>query len=249
MFGYLMPNYILEEEYKSIGKKYIEKLERNNKKIASNNSKKVSIGIYVDNDEWYTNIYNTISTVVFIQNAVLNYNLLNDRFLEFIKIHKIDSNPSIFTYASIERTIKEFLKKLSKEHSQALMYADKEVKKEIEDEEKNIDRDLDGLTDIKETSGNQTAKKFTNNFSYNFLLATELDIPIAIGNTTDYFENCNNDYLKRTIVVNAEDNPDMNKDIIENILRNKEKIKENLRLWKKEYDIIAKENIEKMVKE
>ena len=41
----------------------------------------------------------------------------------------------------------------------------------------------------------------------------------------------------------------MNKDIIENILNNKEKIKENLRLWKKEYDIIAKENIEKMVKE
>lgn len=208
MFGYLMPNYILEEEYKSIGKKYIEKLERNNKKIVSNNSKNVNIGIYVDNDEWYTNIYNTISTVVFIQNAVLNYNLLNDRFLEFIKIHKIDANPSIFTYASIERTIKEFLKN-------------------------------DIILDL----------KFTNNFSYNFLLATELDIPIAIGNTTDYFENCNNDYLKRTIVVNAEDNPDMNKDIIENILRNKEKIKENLRLWKKEYDIIAKENIEKMVKE
>lgn len=208
MFGYLMPNYILEEEYKSIGKKYIEKLERNNKKIASNNSKNVNIGIYVDNDEWYTNIYNTISTVVFIQNAVLNYNLLNDRFLEFIKIHKIDANPSIFTYASIERTMKEFLKN-------------------------------DIILDL----------KFTNNFSYNFLLATELDIPIAIGNTTDYFENCNNDYLKKTIVVNAEDNPDMNKDIIENILRNKEKIKENLRLWKKEYDIIAKENIEKMVKE
>ena len=208
MFGYLMPNYILEEEYKSIGKKYIEKLERNNKKIVSNNSKNVNIGIYVDNDEWYTNIYNTISTVVFIQNAVLNYNLLNDRFLEFIKIHKIDANPSIFTYASIERTIKEFLKN-------------------------------DIILDL----------KFTNNFSYNFLLATELDIPIAIGNTTDYFENFNNDYLKRTIVVNAEDNPDMNKDIIENILNNKEKIKENLRLWKKEYDIIAKENIEKMVKE
>lgn len=208
MFGYLMPNYILEEEYKSIGKKYIEKLERNNKKIASNNSKKVNIGIYVDNDEWYTNIYNTISTVVFIQNAVLNYNLLNDRFLEFIKIHKIDSNPSIFSYASIERTMKEFLKN-------------------------------DIILDL----------KFTNNFSYNFLLATELDIPIVIGNTTDYFENCNNDYLKRTIVVNAEDNPDINKDIIENILRNKEKIKENLKLWKKEYDIIAKENIEKMVKE
>ena len=208
MFGYLMPNYILEEEYKSIGKKYIEKLERNNKKITSNNSKKVNIGIYVDNDEWYTNIYNTISTVVFIQNAVLNYNLLNDRFLEFIKIHKIDANPSIFTYASIERTIKEFLKN-------------------------------DIILDL----------KFTNNFIYNFLLATELDIPIAIGNTTDYFENCNNDYLKKTIVVNAEDNPDMNKDIIENILNNKEKIKENLRLWKKEYDITAKENIEKMVKE
>ena len=203
-----MPNYILEEEYKSIGKKYIEKLEKNDKKITSNNSKKVNVGIYVDNDEWYTNIYNTISTVVFIKNAVLNYNLLNDRFLEFIKIHKIDSNPSIFSYVSTERTMKEFLKN-------------------------------DIILDL----------KFTNNFSYNFLLATELDIPIAIGNTTDYFENCNNDYLKRTIVVNAEDNPDMNKEIIENILNNKEKIKENLKLWKKEYNIIAKENIEKMVKE
>lgn len=203
-----MPNYILEEEYKSIGKKYIEKLEKNNKKIASNNSKKVNVGIYVDNDEWYTNIYNTISTVVFIKNAVLNYNLLNDRFLEFIKIHKIDSNPSIFSYVSTERTMKEFLKN-------------------------------DIILDL----------KFTNNFSYNFLLSAELEIPVAIGNTTDYFENCNNDYLKRTIVVNAEDNPDMNKEIIENILNNKEKIKENLKLWKKEYNIIAKENIEKMVKE
>lgn len=203
-----MPNYILEEEYKSIGKKYIEKLEKNNKKIASNNSKKVNVGIYVDNDEWYTNIYNTISTVVFIKNAVLNYNLLNDRFLEFIKIHKIDSNPSIFSYVSTERTMKEFLKN-------------------------------DIILDL----------KFTNNFNYNFLLSAELEIPVAIGNTTDYFENCNNDYLKRTIVVNAEDNPDMNKEIIENILNNKEKIKENLKLWKKEYNIIAKENIEKMVKE
>ena len=203
-----MPNYILEEEYKSIGKKYIEKLEKNNKKIASNNSKKVNVGIYVDNDEWYTNIYNTISTVVFIKNAVLNYNLLNDRFLEFIKIHKIDSNPSIFSYVSTERTMKEFLKN-------------------------------DIILDF----------KFTNNFNYNFLLSAELEIPVAIGNTTDYFENCNNDYLKRTIVVNAEDNPDMNKEIIENILNNKEKIKENLKLWKKEYNIIAKENIEKMVKE
>ena len=195
-----MPNYILEEEYKSIGKKYIEKLEKNDKKV--------NIGIYVDNDEWYTNIYNTISTVVFIKNAVLNYNLLNDRFLEFIKIHKIDSNPSIFSYVSTERTMKEFLKN-------------------------------DIILDF----------KFTNNFNYNFLLSAELEIPVAIGNTTDYFENCNNDYLKRTIVVNAEDNPDMNKEIIENILNNKEKIKENLKLWKKEYNIIAKENIEKMVKE
>lgn len=195
-----MPNYILEEEYKSIGKKYIEKLEKNDKKV--------NIGIYVDNDEWYTNIYNTISTVVFIKNAVLNYNLLNDRFLEFIKIHKIDSNPSIFSYVSTERTMKEFLKN-------------------------------DIILDL----------KFTNNFNYNFLLSAELEIPVAIGNTTDYFENCNNDYLKRTIVVNAEDNPDMNKEIIENILNNKEKIKENLKLWKKEYNIIAKENIEKMVKE
>ena len=50
-------------------------------------------------------------------------------------------------------------------------------------------------------------------------------------------------------MVNAEDNPDINKGIIINILNNKEKIKENLRLWKQEYNNIAKENLENMVKE
>ena len=41
----------------------------------------------------------------------------------------------------------------------------------------------------------------------------------------------------------------MNKKIIENILNNKEKIKENLKIWKEKYNNIAKENLQKMVKE
>ena len=41
----------------------------------------------------------------------------------------------------------------------------------------------------------------------------------------------------------------MNKGIIENILDNKEKIKENLKIWKEKYNNIAKENLQKMVKE
>ena len=41
----------------------------------------------------------------------------------------------------------------------------------------------------------------------------------------------------------------MNKRIIENILDNKEKIKENLKIWKEKYNNIAKENLQKMVKE
>jgi len=61
----------------------------------------------------------------------------------------VEKNPLTLVYSNLKMD-KEFLKKLSKEHSQALMYADKEVKKEIEDEEKNIDRDLDGLTDKEE---------------------------------------------------------------------------------------------------
>ena len=200
-----MPNFILEKEHKDIKERLIKEYI---KKQNNNRQNEKHIGIYVDNDEWYTNIYNTISTLVFIKNSVLNYNLLNDRFLEFMKIYDIKSNPSIFSYASIERTMKEFLKN-------------------------------DIILDF----------KFTNNFSYNFLLSAELQIPVAIGNTTDYFENCNNDYLKNTIVVNAEDNPDMNKGIIENILNNKEKIKENLKIWKEKYNNIAKENLQKMVKE
>ena len=157
-----MPNFILEKEHKDIKERLIKEYseKRNNDRHDEKH-----IGIYVDNDEWYTNIYNTISTLVFIKNSVLNYNLLNDRFLEFIKIYDIKSNPSIFSYASIERTMKEFLKN-------------------------------DIILDF----------KFTNNFNYN-------------------------------------------KEIIINILNNKEKIKENLRLWKQEYNNIAKENLENMVKE
>ena len=200
-----MPNFILEKEHKDIKERLIKEYSE---KQNNNRNDEKHIGIYVDNDEWYTNIYNTISTLVFIKNSILNYNLLNDRFLEFIKTYDIKSNPSIFSYASIERTMKEFLKN-------------------------------DIILDF----------KFTNNFNYNFLLSAELEIPVAIGNTTDYFEDCDNEYLKKTIVVNAEDNPDINKEIITNILKNKEKIKENLRLWKEEYNNIAKENLENMVKE
>ena len=81
------------------------------------------------------------------------------------------------------------------------------------------------------------------------MLSAELQIPVAIGNTTDYFENCGDDYLKGIIAVNAEDNPDINKDIIKNIINNKEKIKESLGTWKEKYNNIAKENLENMVKE
>ena len=200
-----MPNFILEKEHNDIRERLVK--EYSEKQDGKRKVEK-HIGIYVDNDEWYTNIYNTISTVVFIENSVLNYNLLNDRFLEFIETYNIKSNPSIFSYASIERTMKEFLKN-------------------------------DIILDF----------KFTNNFNYNFLLSAELQIPVAIGNTTDYFENCGDDYLKGIIAVNAEDNPDINKDIIKNIINNKEKIKESLGTWKEKYNNIAKENLENMVKE
>ena len=102
-----MPNFILEKEHKDIRERLVK--EYSEKQDGKRKVEK-HIGIYVDNDEWYTNIYNTISTVVFIENSVLNYNLLNDRFLEFIETYNIKSNPSIFSYASIERTMKEFLK-------------------------------------------------------------------------------------------------------------------------------------------
>ena len=102
-----MPNFILEKEHKDIKERLIKEYI---KKQNNNRQNEKHIGIYVDNDEWYINIYNTISTLVFIKNSVLNYNLLNDRFLEFMKIYDIKSNPSIFSYASIERTMKEFLK-------------------------------------------------------------------------------------------------------------------------------------------
>lgn len=61
----------------------------------------------------------------------------------------VKKNPLVLVYSNLKMD-KEFVKELSREHSKVLMYADKEVKKEIEAEEKDIDSDLDGLTDKEE---------------------------------------------------------------------------------------------------
>lgn len=86
---------------------------------------------------------------------------------------------------------------------------------------------------------------FTEYFHPIFLMSMELGIPCLIGNNSDFFEN--NDELKEYVVTSAEDNAIVNSKMIEEILKNKEKILELYKNWKKEYNQKAQANIENFI--
>ena len=86
---------------------------------------------------------------------------------------------------------------------------------------------------------------FTEYFHPIFLMSMELGIPCLIGNNSDFFEN--NDELKEYVVTSAEDNAIVNSKMIEEILKNKEKIQELYKNWKKEYNQKAQVNIENFI--
>lgn len=78
-----------------------------------------------------------------------------------------------------------------------------------------------------------------------FLISMELGIPCLIGNNSDFFEK--DEELKQYIVTIAEDNAIINAKMVENILKNKEKILDLYKKWKQEYNVQAKEQIEKFI--
>lgn len=89
---------------------------------------------------------------------------------------------------------------------------------------------------------------FTNNFTVVSLIAMQLKVPFLIGNNQDLFTDLefkNSDLF----VSNSEDNPLENSKKVMEILKNKnkEKLSEELFDWKKEYDKIQENNLNKML--
>lgn len=74
-----------------------------------------------------------------------------------------------------------------------------------------------------------------------FWLGMETEIPVLIGNNSDLF---NGEELEKYIVTSAEDNAIINSKSVGKILENKAKILELYKIWKKEYNQKAKNNIE-----
>ena len=106
---------------------------------------------------------------------------------------------------------------------------------------------IDDKNIIKELIKNDVivTASFTEYFHPIFLMSMELGIPCLIGNNSDFFEN--NDELKEYVVTSAEDNAIVNSKMIEEILKNKEKIQELYKNWKKEYNQKAQVNIENFI--
>lgn len=78
-----------------------------------------------------------------------------------------------------------------------------------------------------------------------FFMSMELGIPCLIGNNSDLFEE--DDELKKYIVTSAEDNAIINSKMVENILQNKEIIKDLYKKWKTQYNTQAKASIQEFI--
>lgn len=89
------------------------------------------------------------------------------------------------------------------------------------------------------------ATSFTEYVHPVFFISMELGIPCLIGNNSDFFDE--EDILKKYIVSSTEDNPIINAKMIEKILKEKSKIKELYKIWKKEYNIKAQNTLEKFL--
>ena len=89
------------------------------------------------------------------------------------------------------------------------------------------------------------ATSFTEYMHPIFFMSMELGIPCLIGNNSDLFEE--DDELKKYIVTSAEDNAIINSKMVENILQNKEIIKDLYKKWKTQYNTQAKTSIKDFV--
>lgn len=89
------------------------------------------------------------------------------------------------------------------------------------------------------------ATSFTEYVHPIFFISMELGIPCLIGNNSDFFDE--ESTLKNYIVSSTEDNPIINAKMIEKILKEKDKINELYKTWKKEYNIKAQESLKKFL--
>lgn len=75
-----------------------------------------------------------------------------------------------------------------------------------------------------------------------FWISMELGIPCLIGDNSDFFKE--EDGLKKYVVTTAEDNAIINSQMVENMVKEKEKIIELYKVWKENYNKEAKERLE-----
>ena len=93
------------------------------------------------------------------------------------------------------------------------------------------------------------ATSFTEYFHVVFFISMELGIPCIIGNTEDFFDINNEEEkeLEKYLITKAEDNSIINSKMMEECLKNKEKIIEFYRKWKERYNNLAKTSIEEFI--
>lgn len=83
------------------------------------------------------------------------------------------------------------------------------------------------------------ATSFTEYFHVVFFISMEQGVPCVIGNTSDFFENDEDIELKKYVVTEAEDNSIINSKLVEECLKNKEKVLQLYKKWKEKYNELA----------
>ena len=79
-----------------------------------------------------------------------------------------------------------------------------------------------------------------------FFISMELGIPCLIGNNSDFFDE--NSELQKYIVTTTEDNPIINAEKVNVILKQRDEIIRLYKEWKKDYSKKAKESIEQFIR-
>ena len=114
----------------------------------------------------------------------------------------------------------------------------------IESEAKKVEVTVEGIIDAVKKDDIVIATSFTDYVHPVFFIAMESGIPCLVGNTVDFMDDKK---LFGMVVTTTEDNPILNAKKVETMIKDKEDIIDQYKIWKAKYDHVQDKNIKEFI--
>ncbi len=114
----------------------------------------------------------------------------------------------------------------------------------IESEGVKVEVTVDGILNAVKNDDIVITSSFTDYVHPVFFIAMENGIPCLVGNTVDFMDDKR---LIKMVVTTTEDNPILNAKIIEDMVKDKEDIVDQYRIWKAKYDHVQSKNLKEFI--